>query len=258
MDLKQFDRIMKERGWVVLEGLLPTDLVGRMACDIELAYKRCRAIQARNNISDITEYTVHHLVGQESSFLDYLEGQYVDAYLRQHFSGPFILNSFGGAINMKGSRNYAHGIHRDVRTFTREYPLIINTLVMLDQFTEDNGATYLLSGSHHLEEKPDDEYFFTHAEQALGPAGSVLLFDSNVWHAAADNLTDAPRRSVTPMYCRPYIKQQFDYPRALGEDVGHRLSEPMRQVIGYNARVPASLDEWYQPPEKRMYKPGQG
>jgi ectoine hydroxylase-related dioxygenase (phytanoyl-CoA dioxygenase family) len=129
---------------------------------------------------------------------------------------------------------------------------------MLDDFTLENGATYVLSGSHHLEEKPSDEYFRAHAEQVVGSAGNVLIFDSNVWHAAADNLTDAPRRSVTPMYCRPYIKQQFDYPRMLGEDVGRQLSEPIRQVIGYNARVPASLDEWYQPPEKRMYKPGQG
>lgn len=258
MDLKQFDRIVKERGWVVIDHLVPQDLVVRMARDIDIAYPRCRAIQQRNGISGITEYTVHHLVGQERSFLEYLEGQYVDDYLRQHFSGPFILNSFGGAINMKSSRNYAHAIHRDVRTFTQGYPLLVNTLVMLDDFTRANGATYVLSGSHHLEERPSDEYFAAHAEQVLGTAGSVLIFDSNIWHAAADNQTDAPRRSVTPMYCRPYIKQQFDYPRALGEDVGRQLPEAIRQVIGYNARVPASLDEWYQPPEKRMYKPGQG
>jgi hypothetical protein len=249
---------MKERGWVMLDSLVPQNLVARMAHDIEKAYIRCRAIQERNGISDITEYTVHHLLGQEDSFLEYLEGQYIDAYLRHHFSGPFILNSFGGAINMKSSRNYAHRIHRDVRTFTKDYPLIVNTLVMLDAFTKQNGATYLLNGSHHLEEKPDEDYFYTHAEQVLGPAGGVLIFDSNVWHAAADNVTDAPRRSVTPMYSRPYIKQQFDYPRALGESVSSRFSDAMRQVIGYNSRVPASLDEWYQPPEKRMYKPGQG
>lgn len=258
MEFEKFDKIMRERGWVVLENLVPPDLVAEMARDIEIAYRRCRDIQERNGISDITEYTVHHLVGQEDSFLRYLQGHYVDEYLRRHFQGPFILNSFGGAINMKSSRNYAHRVHRDVRTYLPDYPLIVNTLVMLDDFTKGNGATYLLSGSHLAAEKPDDAYFLAHAEQALGVAGSVLIFDSNVWHAAADNLTDAPRRSVTPMYSRPFIKQQFDYPRALGEELGSQFSEEMRQVIGYNSRVPASLNEWYQPPEKRMYKPGQG
>jgi hypothetical protein len=29
-------------------------------------------------------------------------------------------------------------------------------------------------------------------------------------------------------------------------------------VLGYNARVPATLDEWYQPPERRMYRSDQG
>lgn len=258
MELDEFSRIMKERGWVVLKALVPGNLVARMAADIQTSYERCRAIQEKNGIHEITEYTVHHLLGQEASFLEYLQGHYVDAYLGRHFNGPFILNSFGGAINTRDSRNYAHRIHRDVRSYTRDYPLIVNTLVMLDDFTVANGATYVLSGSHHMEEKPDEDYFYKYAEQVLGPAGSVLIFDSNVWHAAADNITDSARRSVTPMYSRPFIKQQFDYPRALGEVAGGNLSEAMRQVIGFNSRTPATLDEWYQPPEKRMYRPGQG
>jgi len=36
------------------------------------------------------------------------------------------------------------------------------------------------------------------------------------------------------------------------------LPEPLRQVLGYHARTPASLEEWYQPPEGRFYRPGQG
>lgn len=258
MELNEFSRVIRERGWVILDSVVPEELVARMAEDIQHAYERCRAIQQKNGIENITEYTVHHLVGQEDSFLDYLRGQYVDAYLQSHFNGPFILNSFGGAINTRDSRNYAHRIHRDVRTFTKDYPLIANTLVMLDDFTKENGATYVLSGSHHLEEKPDEDYFYKHAEQVLGKAGSILIFDSNIWHAAADNVTDRPRRSVTPMYSRPFIKQQFDYPRAIGDAAGSQLSETLRQVIGFNSRTPATLDEWYQPPEKRMYRPGQG
>jgi hypothetical protein len=34
--------------------------------------------------------------------------------------------------------------------------------------------------------------------------------------------------------------------------------ERLRQVLGYNSRVPSNYDEWYQPAERRMYKPGQG
>ncbi|EEF21764.1 conserved hypothetical protein [Ricinus communis] len=91
---------------------------------------------------------------------------------------------------------------------------------MLDDFTPHNGSTWMLSGSHKYAEKPSDDYFKQHAEQAIGPAGSILLFNSNVWHAGGNNETDLQRRSVTPMFSKPFMKQQFDYPRAMGYDKG--------------------------------------
>ena len=129
---------------------------------------------------------------------------------------------------------------------------------MLDAFTEENGATHMMTGSHNKAEKPTDEEFYAKSGRAVGPAGSLLIFNSNVWHAGGDNNTDFPRRSVTPMYCKPFIKQGFDYPRAVGYDKADSLLPHTRQIVGYNARVPATLDEWYQVPEKRMYRGDQG
>lgn len=258
MEIVQFNRQMEERGWVLLQSLVPDALIARMRVDLESAYINCRSIQQRNGIAENTENTVHHLIGQGASFLDYLDEHYIHSYLENYFSGNYILNSFGAALNRQDSINYAHNIHRDVRTFVKDFPLIVNTLVMLDDFTVENGATLLLGGSHHLEEKPDDAYFFAHAEPVLGAAGSVLIFNSNVWHAAGKSCSTANRRSVTPMYSRPFVKPQFDYPRVLGYDRGDDFSAQTRQVLGYDSRIPASLDEWYQPPEKRMYKARQG
>jgi hypothetical protein len=44
----------------------------------------------------------------------------------------------------------------------------------------------------------------------------------------------------------------------MGYEDGHRYSEQVRQLLGYNARVPSNLEEWYQPPEKRFYRRDQG
>ena len=60
------------------------------------------------------------------------------------------------------------------------------------------------------------------------------------------------------MECLDYIKQQFDYPRFLGYDFGSTLDNDVKQIIGYNARVPASLEEYYVPKEHRMYQADQG
>ena len=135
---------------------------------------------------------------------------------------------------------------------------MVNMLVMLDDFTLENGATYLLTGSHMQPEKPTDEEFFAKADRAVGKRGSIILFDSMLWHATGENLVGGMRRALTLTFTRPYIKQQLDYPRYMGYERAEEFSEDLRQVIGYNARVPATLDEWYQPPNKRMYKPGQG
>jgi ectoine hydroxylase-related dioxygenase (phytanoyl-CoA dioxygenase family) len=131
-------------------------------------------------------------------------------------------------------------------------------LIMLDDFTAENGATYFLSGSHRLATRPDVHEFFNNAERAVGDAGSIVLFNSNMWHAAGVNRTSGPRRALTLVFTKPFMKPQFDYPRALGYAYGESLSDALRQVLGYNARVPATLDEWYQPPDRRMYRPGQG
>ena len=259
LDLAAFSTRMETQGWVVFENALSATLVRRMEADLAEAWDVCRAAQARNNISVDADLTVHHIIGIGASFLEYVDvSEALDGYFAAYFRGRYILNSFGGAINTRGRHSYAQRIHRDIRSFSGATPLLLNTLVMLDDFTRDNGATYLLTGGHLLSERPDEKYFYAHAERALAPAGSILVFNSNLWHAGGDNLTDRPRRSVTPMYCRPFMKQQFDYPRALGYDRGPLLNPYARQVIGYNARVPATLDEWYQPPDKRMYKGDQG
>jgi len=161
-------------------------------------------------------------------------------------------------LNLPNDVAYVGSVHRDLRTFSGDLRLMAQLLVMIDEFTEENGATYLFGGSHRLREKPSDEVFFKSAVRAVGPAGSMIMFNSNLWHAAGINRSDRPRRALTLAFTRPFMKQQLDYPRALGYARREALSPTLRQVLGYNARVPASLDEWYQPPDKRLYKREQG
>lgn len=260
VDIKEFNLQMKEKGWFIFDEVVPTSLVKSMLNDTEKAYQICRKVQEANGIPENNEGTTHHLVEYGQSFIDYLIlSEQLNPHFENYFAGKFILNSFGGNINQKGVISYANNIHRDIRTYSGDLPLLLNTLVMLDDFTKDNGATYLMSGSHRTHpHPPTEEEFHKVAEQAVGKAGSVLIFNSNLWHRAGINITTLPRRSVTPMYCKPFMKQQYDYTRALGyENVSH-YSNWLKQVLGFNSRVPASLSEWYQPKEKRMYQPDQG
>jgi ectoine hydroxylase-related dioxygenase (phytanoyl-CoA dioxygenase family) len=259
LELPAFAERMAETGWVIFEEAVSPHLVARMRTDLEASWDICRTIQERNGVAADADRTVHHLVGLKPSFLDYIDAsEPLMPYLEHYFRGRCTLNSFGGAINTRGHKSYAQRIHRDIRSYSGDMPLLLNSLVMLDAFTPENGATYMMTGSHKSAEKPDEAAFYAGAERAVGPAGSILMFNSNVWHAGGANTTDQPRRSVTPMYCKPFIKQQYDYPRAVGYDRAADFAPHTRQILGYNARVPADLEEWYQPPARRMYMADQG
>lgn len=255
------DLILARRGWLILPQPIDASFVARLNEDLERAYDAQRAIQIRNSVGEGTDGTVHHLPCMEGAFLDLLErtdcGEALKA-LTRFFGGPYVLNTFGGVLNLPQEIAYVGKVHRDLRTFSGSLDLMAQLLIMLDDFTDENGATYFLDGSHLLKDRPSDEEFFPQASRAVGAAGSIVLFNSNLWHAAGVNRTGRMRRALTLAFTRPYLKPQFDYPRALGYDRGDRFSPALRQLLGYNARIPASLDEWYQPPARRMYRPDQG
>src|SRR5204863_434899 len=164
-------------------------------------------------------------------------GRYVVPLPDRYFQGPYILNTYGGVLNLPGGGSYVGRVHRDQRTFSGDLHLMVQLLVMLDGFTEENGATWLLAGSHRMRDKPSDDEFFAGAVRAVGPAGSIVVFDSNLWHAAGVNRSGQPRRALTLAFTRPFIKQQLDYPRALGDERRDSFSPVLRQLLGYNARV---------------------
>ncbi len=78
------------------------------------------------------------------------------------------------------------------------------TLWMLDDFNEANGATGLVPRSHLLCHKPDCDPQAPHPDQVLAEAsaGSVLLFDGRLWHSSRPNQTSAPRTCLLGMYIR--------------------------------------------------------
>lgn len=259
MELADFRCRMQEYGFAVVRAAIGESLLERLRADLPAQLERCRAVRARNGLGDEFTGAAHHVIGAGDAFDAFLRESFADALVRDYFGSEYILNSFGALDNLRSDDPlYAHGarFHRDVRTWAGDFRLMLNMLVMLDDFTEANGATRVVPGSHLHAARPDDAELERRAIQVTGTAGDVLLFDSNLWHAAAPNRTDRSRRALTLTFTRPFMKQQLDYPRLLGED--YTEDPRLRQLLGYNARVPASLEQWYQPPERRYYKPGQG
>ena len=148
--------------------------------------------------------------------------------------------------------------HRDFPRILNGSLMSINTFFAIDEFTSTNGATFFVPGTHQKEGRPEDWYLEGHAVSAECPAGSMLVFDSTIWHAAGDNASGKDRLAMNQQFTRSYIKPQVDYVRALGDEVVEAQPDRTQQLLGWYTRVVTSLDEFYQPPERRLYRSGQG
>ena len=77
---------------------------------------------------------------------------------------------------------------------------------MLSPFTEETGATIIVPGSHRHPNNPtggigvDPMTTFPSEIRATGDAGSVLLFDSRLWHAISHNVSDRARVGMAVRY----------------------------------------------------------
>lgn len=258
MDISSVVQTLESRGWARVPAVYDRATIDEILEEFYRFEYVFLKIQAKKGLTRQTQNATHHTPVICRKMLMLLEENRVSPILDAYFEGKYILNTMGLSKVSQDNSVYTQNIHRDTRSFSGSAKLWINTLIMLDDSTEDNGSTWMLEGSHREPQKPDESRFYENAVRANGKKGDVLLFDGNIWHAAGKNLTDKPRHIITPIYSRPFIKQQLDYPRAFGPDFCDTLSPHLQQILGYNARVPVTLDEFYQRDEDRFYQRDQG
>jgi ectoine hydroxylase-related dioxygenase (phytanoyl-CoA dioxygenase family) len=221
---------MIDDGFYILKGKISKTELTR------LQYLAKSALEGRNGVG-------FHALVTTPRFISFLKtlNEWVFPYIRESFfNSPFIIHAFTVLDNQYG-HNFSNEIHRDIRFFSGEVPVMLNLLIYLDDFTEENGATWLLPGSQLEKGKPNEEMFNANAVRAVGEAGSILVFDSNVWHRAGENKTGNQRRGIAITLTKSCIKQLLDLPKALGDI---KQPEEIKQLLGYHSRVPASLAEW--------------
>jgi ectoine hydroxylase-related dioxygenase (phytanoyl-CoA dioxygenase family) len=203
------------------------------------------------------------MVGYEPSLLRVLEKPemlaIVDATVSPtgilHLQNGFILPSFASSTVPV---TFQTTFHRDFPRHLYGYLASVNCLLTVDEFTAENGGTLVVPGTHQCAEKPSDAYLTRNALPVEAPPGSLIVFDSSLWHAAGANVSGRDRLGINHQFTRSFIKQQIDYVRALGDDVVEGLPDRTQQLLGWYTRVVTSLDEYYLPPDQRLYRAGQG
>ena len=109
---------------------------------------------------------------------------------------------------------------------------VCNSLWMLSDFTAENGATRVIPGSHLYGKYPQDvlaDPAAPHPDEVLlcGEEGTVVVWNSHLWHGTTANRSDHIRHSLTSFFCRRDDPHMV-FSSALSEEAARRLSPEAR------------------------------
>lgn len=160
--------------------------------------------------------------------------------------GPgYILNQQNGITNPAGAAQYSQSpFHRDLpyQHFTSSRPLALNALFCVDDFTEENGATWVVPASHKEAAFPSEAVLLAERRQVVAPAGSFLVLDAMVWHGGGVNRSGKDRRAVNHLYSIALLRQQIDLPAYLGE--AFTADPALRRLLGLQYAQPRSVEQY--------------
>ncbi len=155
------------------------------------------------------------------------------AVLRGVLGGDMLLSTMGTAVIGPGET--AQTIHCDDMLYGIGRPhkhLVCNTMWALSEFTEANGGTRLVPGSHGFDDNPD----FRSQYETIGlamPKGSVCFVVGTCYHGGGANTTDARRWALTINYCAGSQRQQENLMLAHTRERMASFPTELNQILGY-------------------------
>jgi len=177
-----------------------------------------------------------------------------------------------------GKGNGQQPLHSDVPRAHADDWRLVNTMIMLDDVTEENGPTRVVPSSHKLvpinvpdinmneieriELTPEDEAIVPKDPLAIHPreihltgqSGSVAVTNGRIWHGGTCNRSGASRRVLHLAICRRDIPQQFNEREHLTKDLLERTSPAERYLLDIEGAEPKVLDPLALPKDARVWK----
>jgi ectoine hydroxylase-related dioxygenase (phytanoyl-CoA dioxygenase family) len=251
-------------GVAVVEGVLDDELVEETHARLYDVQQRIREDVGEERLTAAGELGVLRLmVRYDDFFFRFMELPEVLAFVDATVSDTATLHVQNGLVlpsfdNGAAPQVFQNRFHRDFPRILNGHLMSVNTFFALHEFSEETGGTLFVPGTHQREGRPADHYVLSEAKTAECAPGSMVVFDSTVWHAAGDNRSGRDRMAINQQFTRSYVKQQIDYVRALGDEVVEAQDPRTQQLLGWYTRVVTSLDEFYRPADQRLYRSGQG
>jgi ectoine hydroxylase-related dioxygenase (phytanoyl-CoA dioxygenase family) len=220
-------------GYTILEGVIEPELGDALTDDLVRLERFYGVTPSDNGFEGTKTVRIYNLLalGQlyegipvHTNVLPVVEGVLDDGCLVSSLSSI--------AIDPGESAQPIHADDQLIPLTKPHVPTVCNTMWALTDFTEANGATRVIPGSHRRDHSPDfgAPYDSIAAEM---PAGSVLVWHGSLWHGGGANTTDERRVGIAMNYCAGWIRQQENQQLGIPREVAAGFSRRLRQLCGY-------------------------
>lgn len=228
-------RAFERDGYVIFERLLPEELVREIEADV-----RPRMTHAgRNTFEGLATRRLYAVIEKTLACNPLVDHPLVLGLLDRILEPNYLLSQLQAIDILPGEA--AQMLHHDDALYSvprPRKPLGVATIFAIDAFTEENGATVVIPGSHTWADRspgPDD---LARAVPVVMPAGSMVFFAGTLWHGGGDNRSARPRLCVTAQYCAPWCRQQENFALSVSKPRVRACSEHVQRLLGYSIHGP--------------------
>jgi ectoine hydroxylase-related dioxygenase (phytanoyl-CoA dioxygenase family) len=226
------DRIARD-GYTIVEGAVEPDLVDALHDDLLRLERELSVEPAANSFEGHRTWRIYNLLVHGELYeripvhpevLPIVEGVLDRGCLVSSLSSIAI-----------GPGEDAQPIHADdqlIPIAKPHVPTVCNTIWALTDFTEANGATRIIPGTHTADGSPE---YGTHYDSIAAemPKGSVLVWHGSLWHGGGANRTDERRVGIAMNYCAGWVRQQENQQLGIPLEIARRFSPRLRELVGY-------------------------
>ncbi|MDX6234128.1 MAG: hypothetical protein QOH68_3221 [Nocardioidaceae bacterium] len=223
-----------ETGYTILEGVLEPTLVDGLLADLDRLHEELSVRPATNGFEGTETLRVYNLLVHGERWQQVPVHPAVLPVVEEVLDWGLLISSLS-SIDIRPGET-AQPIHADDQLIPipkPHPPTVCNTMWALTDFTDANGATRLVPGSHLAPENPvfGGDYETVPAEMAKG---SVLVWHGSLWHGGGANRTDERRVGIAMNYCAGYIRQQENQQLGVPRDIAKTFDIRLQQLLGYS------------------------
>ncbi len=226
---------LHDRGYVVLPDLVPRDTMA----GIKAAALPYLTHDGRNEIEGYRTRRIYAVIQKTLACNPLVEHPLILALLDQLLMPNYLLSQLQ-VIDIH-SGEVAQPLHHDDGFYPIPRPrraISAATIWAVDDFTEENGATLVLPGSHLWDGRVPTDADKRELVPAVMPSGSAILFLGTLWHGAGANRSAATRMAATAQYCEPWARQQENYSLAISRERARLCSDQIQAMLGYSMHFP--------------------